>query len=73
MLNIGGTYVTNLKPLEGKTSLIDLSIVNTSIKNVEYVLTLTSLRYFKAYKTKIKKKNIDLLNEIRPDLNVTYY
>lgn len=73
VLNISGTSIRNLKPIAKFYALEDLSIVNTGIKNIEALLNLNSLKHLKAYKTKIKGKNIDLLKEKHPDLNVIHY
>lgn len=73
ILNVGGTSVRNLKPLAELQALEDLSIVNTGVKNVVVLEELPSLKHLKAYKTKIKGKNINLLKEKHPDLNVIYY
>ena len=73
VLNIGGTSVRNLKPLAEYRALEDLSIVNTFVKSVVPLENLSSLKHLKAYKTKIKSKNIELLKQKFPDLNVIYY
>ena len=73
VLNIGGTFVRNLKPLAEYDVLEDLSIVNTFVKSVVPLENLSSLKHLKAYKTKIKSKNIELLKQKFPDLNVIYY
>lgn len=73
VLNIGGTSVRNLKPLTNFNALEDLSIVNTNVKSVMPIENLPSLKHFKAYKTKIKSKYIDLMKLKNPDLNVIYY
>lgn len=73
VLNIGGTSVRNLKPIAEFNALEDLSIVNTFVKSVVPLENLSSLKHLKAYKTKIKSKNIDLLKQKHPDLNVIYY
>lgn len=73
VLNIGGTSVRNLKPLTEFNALEDLSIVNTYVKSVVPLENLPSLKHLKAYKTKIKSKNIELLKQKHPDLNVIYY
>ena len=72
-LNIGGTSVNNLRPLEGLDALEDLSIVNTDVKSIEPIMSLSSMRHLKAYNTKIKEKSIKLIKEKLPDLNVIYY
>ena len=73
VLNIGGTSVRSLKPIAEFDALEDLSIVNTYVKSVVPLETLPSLKHLKAYKTKIKSKNIELLKQKFPDLNVIYY
>lgn len=73
VLNIGGTSVRTLKPIAEFEALEDLSIVNTFIKSVVPLENLPSLKHLKAYKTKIKGKNIELLKQKHPDLNVIYY
>lgn len=73
ILNVGGTSVRNLKPIAEFHALEDLSIVNTGVKSVVVLEELPSLKHLKAYKTKIKGKNINLLKEKHPDLNVIYY
>ena len=73
VLNIGGTSVRNLKPVAEFEALEDLSIVNTFVKSVVPLENLPSLKHLKAYKTKVKSKNIDLLKQKHPDLNVIYY
>lgn len=73
VLNIGGTSVKNLKPISDFNKLEDLSIINTAVKNLHPVKDLPSLRHLTAFKTKVPKKDILLLRQNRPELNVIYY
>lgn len=73
ILNIGGTFVRNLKPIANFDALEDLSIVNTGVKSVLVLEELPSLKHLKAYKTKIKGRNINLLKQKNPNLNIVYH
>ncbi len=73
LLNAGGTQIKSLKPLSGMNRLEELSIFNTRVKKLSPADQLPALKHLKCYNTRISSKDIERLQQQRPDLNVLYY
>ena len=73
IFNAGGTQIKSLKPLTGMNKLEELSIFNTRVKKLSPADQLPALKHLKCYNTRISSKDIEKLQQQRPELNILYY
>jgi hypothetical protein len=72
-LNASGTPVKALKPLSGLMKLENLFVNNTNVRSISPVENIPSLKQLRVYNTKVKKRDIEKLQQKRLDLNIIYY
>ena len=72
-LNAAGTHIKALKPLSSLMSLENLFVNNTDIRSLSPIEGITTLRQLKVYNTKVKRRDVEKLQEKRLDLNIVYY
>lgn len=71
--NIANTNVKNIKALTNCNALEELNIANTPVKTLAPIVNTKTLKHIKAFNTKIKKKDIDTLRGLYPEINIVYY
>lgn len=72
-LNAAGTLVKSLKPLSGLMRLENLFVNNTDVRSLSPIENISTLKQLKVYNTKVKKRDIEKLQQKRMDLNIVYY
>ena len=72
-LNASGTPVKSLKPLSGLQKLENLFVNNTNVRSISPVENIPMLKQLRVYNTKVKKRDIEKLQQKRLDLNIIYY
>ena len=72
-LNASGTPVKSLKPLSGLMKLENLIVNNTNVRSISPVENIPTLKQLRIYNTKVKKRDVEKLQEKRLDLNIIYY
>lgn len=72
-LNAAGTPVKVLKPLSGLQRLENLFVNNTDVRSLSPIEGIPSLKQLKVYNTRVKKRDIEKLQQKRMDLNIVYY
>ena len=73
VLDMANTNIKNIKVLSTCIALEELNIANTNVRSLSAVEKLNSLRYIKAFSTKVKLKEIEALRSKRPELNIIYH
>ena len=72
-LNASGTPVKSLKPLSGLMKLENLFVNNTNVRSISPVENIPALKQLRVYNTKVKKRDVEKLQQKRLDLNIIYY
>ena len=73
VLDIANTNIKNIKMLSNCIALEELNIANTNVRSLAPVEKISSLRYIKAFSTKVKAKEVEALRSKRPELNIIYH
>ena len=72
-LNASGTPMKSLKPLSGLLKLENLFVNNTNVRSISPVENIPSLKQLKIYNTRVRKRDVEKLQQKRLDLNIIYY
>ena len=72
-LNASGTPVKALKSLSGLQKLENLFVNNTNVRSISPVENIPSLKQLRVYNTKVKKRDVEKVQQKRLDLNIIYY
>ena len=72
-LNASGTPVKSLKPLSGLMKLENLIVNNTNVRSISPVENIPTLKQLRVYNTRVKKRDVEKLQQKRLDLNIIYY
>ncbi len=72
-LNAAGTPLKSLKPLSNLQRLENLFVNNTDVRSLSPIESMPSLKQLKVYNTKVRKRDVEKLQQKRMDLNIIYY